>query len=490
MYKTSKLIKTALILSLFFAVISCDYLIKEEPDNPDNPNNPTDSVPNNPTDSIVGTPTDSIPETPTDSIPETPTDSIPPEEAMSPIAQKIYLETVGIEFLEYFNQNKFAELTDLLSYSHSTYSNYSWDNVSSWANDIFNGLIENIGMTFETDSYGNTNHYNNQKILILASNFNSRFVAEGNTWIRHESNNLQFEFKDQNNNDCILKFYTNGNIKKVHVANFDDWYDEDYNPANGTYSTYYDRTQLTIGVPEQIYLVLTCGGKTMLKETLNIDLASITNEKFDFSKSNLNLNTIVEIYNGYKFELTKASYTPNNIFANIKMSSRGKKLIDITASSDITDIPSLNLDELSSEYFDEDDYDFSTISANNVYAKIDILGKIQVQGVISKANKFIEYIYGAESNNTDESKFKSYLNQANALTKLYLFYNGTNTIHASIKLEPFYDSYDDWYYEPVFVFYDGSSYCSLEAFFYDADFKKLIDRFEQILEDYSNKFDF
>ena len=344
---------------------------------------------------------------------------------------------------------------------------------------------------FEKDEDGNISYYNNQKVLIMASNFYGHFIAQNNSWVRNDSakcDYLQFQFNDQLNQECLLKLTTSGEIKKVNVANVDDWYDSDYDSNSGSYTDYYDRTQLTIGVPEQITLTLTCGEKEMIKETINIELASITNDQFDFSKSSININSTVELYNGYKIELSQASYTPNNLRVDFNLSSKGTSLINMTASSDISDIPSIKLEDLYS--FDEDDYDFSTISASNVYAKIDILGKIQVQGVISKANKFIEYIYGAESNNTDESKFKSYLNQANALTKLYLFYNGTNTIHASIKLEPFYDSYDDWYYEPVFVFYDGSSYCSLEAFFYDADFKKLIDRFEQILEDYSNKFDF
>lgn len=465
-----KFLAFACCISIVLA--SCDKTTTEDPQDPQDPNTP---------------------ENPNPSTPSEP--SIPSQdEAMSPVAQKQYLESVGIQLLEYFKINKFNELTDLLSYSYNTYSNYSCDNISSWASEIYQDLINVSGQTSEKDKDGNTIYYNNSTVLIMASNFHSHFIAQNGTWVKVENatnDNLQFEFKDQHNQTCILKLSSSGEIKKVRVANFDDWYDSDYNSSTNTYSDYYDRTQLTIGIPEQIVLTLTCNEKVMLKETLNIDLSSITNEQFDFSKSSINLSAILELCNGYKIELSKASYTPNNLCIDFNLSSNGTSLIKMTTSSDIKDIPSIKLEDLYS--FDEDDYDISNTSASNAYAKIDILGKVQVQGAISQVNKYIEYLYSAENNDTNESEFKSYINQANALTKFYVLYDGTETIQASIKLEPFvesgYGSYSDyWYYEPVFVFYDGSSYCSLEAFFYDADFKKVLDTFEQIIEDYSNKF--
>lgn len=413
--------------------------------------------------------------------------TLPTEKPMSPSEQKQYLETVGLQLLEYFEESKFSKLTDLLSYANKTYSNYSWDNVSSWANDIYDDLIEASGTSSETDEYGYTNYYNNYKVLIIASNFHSRFVAQNNTWVRYDSNDLQFQFKDQYDRDCILKLTTSGNIKNVHVANIDDWYN------SGNNSSYYDKTLLTIGIPEQVILTLTCGENVLLKQTVNIDLTSITNEQFDFSKSSININSIIELYNGYKFELSQASYTPNNLRIDFNLSSNGKSIINMTASSDISDIPSIKLEDLYS--FDEDNYDFSNTSASNAYARIDILGKVQIQEEISEVKKYIEYLYSADTNNTNESNFKSYINQANALTKLYVYYNGTETIQASVKLEAFVESgfgsnNNYWYYEPVFEFFDGSSYCSLEAFFYDTDFLNVINTYKQIIKDYSNKFDY
>lgn len=421
--------------------------------------------------------------------PETPTSE---EKVMSISEQKQYLESVGSELIGYFEEKNFDKVVNLLDYSAKTYENYSWDSVSSWASEIYDDLIENLGTTTsETDEYGYTYFYNNYKVLIMASNFHSRFVAQDNKWVRYDSNDLQFQFKDQSNNDCILKLSTSGNIKKVYVGNIDEYDHYDY--SYGVYTDYYDRTQLTIGIPEQIILTLTCGGTDLVKGTINIDLASITNDQFDFSKSSINISSTIELYNGYKIELSQASYTPNNLRVDFNLSSNGTSLIKITASSDINDIPSIKLDDFSSDNFDIDEDDFSNSSANNAYASVDILGKVQIQGEISKVNKYIEYLYNAEENSSNEKEFKSYINQANDLSKFYVSYNGSNTIQASIKLEPFNENesgYDYWYYEPVFEFQDGSKYCSIEAFFNDSDFKNIIDTFEQIIEDYSNKFDY
>ena len=96
----------------------------------------------------------------------------------------------------------------------------------------------------------------------------------------------------------------------------------------------------------------------------------------------------------------------------------------------------------------------------------------------------------ADENDYTEGTFKSYINQANALADINVYYDGKSTKHASIRLEPFreegwYQTY--WTAEPVLVFYsDGSSYSTFEAFFNQSEFKRTINTFKTLANAYAN----
>ena len=125
----------------------------------------------------------------------------------------------------------------------------------------------------------------------------------------------------------------------------------------------------------------------------------------------------------------------------------------------------------------------------NVYVKLDIIGKVQIQGTLSDARKFADYLDSADANDDSESKYKSYVNQANSLLNLNLFYDGKAVKQATVKLEPFiteaWGGTTYWEVEPVLNFYDGSSYSTFEAFFNDKDFKSVIDTFENLADKYA-----
>ena len=57
------------------------------------------------------------------------------------------------------------------------------------------------------------------------------------------------------------------------------------------------------------------------------------------------------------------------------------------ASADVNDIPSVNVSAFSSESFDEDNYDFDKVNGKNAYVKLDILGKVLIQGTLSDVRK-------------------------------------------------------------------------------------------------------
>lgn len=246
--------------------------------------------------------------------PEDPVIPVTPDEkeAMTPDAQKEYIEKVAIEFLNYIPSSDFKEISELGKYIADTYgSNYDWDNVGDWAEDIFDAARgEALGESIESETeewYGTTYKYNyiytNYKSIIMASNFKGHFTAKNGKWYLTPADDLQFIFKNSAGKECVLKLAISGNVKKIHAFDLDDWYDYNREEYGNTYisNDYYNRTQYTIGIPENTVITLSQGGSIVAKATIKIDLGSIANEEFDISKNSFTGSTLVELNNGYKF---------------------------------------------------------------------------------------------------------------------------------------------------------------------------------------------
>lgn len=428
-------------------------------------------------------------------------DPIKPEEpskneAMTPLEQKEYLDLIARGFMDKTPASDFNEISKLYNHISNTYTdNYNWDEVGDWGREIFESLKESLGTTDkeqEKDSWGEFNYiYTNYKALVMASNFKGHVKAIGNKWELSKADDLQFIFSDQYGKECVLKLETSGNVKKVFIGNIDEWVDYNSDYKNDYYisNDYYDRTQLTVGVPENIVVTLTQGGSQVVKVTVKLNIGDLSNDKFDLSKNQLTASTLVELNNGYKFNVSQVAYNGNNkTSVSFDMSKNGESLASVAFSSDISGIPSCNIDAMVSGNIDEEDFNNSNMK--NVYVKLDIMGKLQIQGTLSDVRKFTDYINEADDNDDDEKTFKSYVNQANSLANFNLFYDGKSTKQATVTLEAFeeesWNGMKYWYMEPMLNFYDGSSYCTFDAFFNDKDFKSVIDAFEKLADNYAS----
>ena len=428
-------------------------------------------------------------------------DPIVPEEpskneAMTPLEQKEYLDVIARGFMDKTPASDFNEISKLCNHISNTYTDsYDWDEVGDWGSEIFESLKESLGTTDkeqEKDSWGEYNYiYTNYKALVMASNFKGQFKAIGNKWELSKADDLQFIFSDQHGKECVLKLVTSGNVKKVFIGNIDEWVDYNYDYSNDYYisNDYYDRTQLTVGVPENIVVTLTQGGSQVVKVTVKLNIGDLSNDKFDLSKNQLTASTLVELNNGYKFNVSQVAYNGNNkTSVSFDMSKNGESLASVAFSSDISGIPSCNIDAMVSGNIDEEDFNNSNMK--NVYVKLDIMSKLQIQGTLSDVRKFTDYINEADDNDDDEKTFKSYVNQANSLANFNLFYDGKSTKQATVTLEAFeeesWNGMKYWYMEPMLNFYDGSSYSTFDAFFNDKDFKSVIDAFEKLADNYAS----
>lgn len=421
---------------------------------------------------------------------------------LSPAEQKAYMETVAREFMDLTPASDFKDITTLGRYvADSYFDGYDWSEAEKWGKDIIDGLKQYVGILPDevTDIY-NGSYYNyyyiskitGYKAVVQASNFKGHFTATNGRWVLSKADDLQFIFNDKYGDKCVLKLETSGSVKKVYLLNTDEWINYKSETVGNDYYSYdyYDRTQWTIGVPEKIVLTLTQGGREVVKTTVNIDLGSISNEEFDLSKNSLNVSTLVEFNNGYKINVSQVSYTANSkVSVQSTMSKNGKDLVVMALASDLSGIPSCNVSAFTKSDFDIDDYDTDKTNGKNAFVKLDILGKIQIQGTISDIRKYADYLEQADENDEKESNFKSYLNQANALTNINMFYDGNIVKQASVTLEPFEKKewgYSYWTTEPVLVFCDGSSYSTFEAFFNDSDFKTTIEAFKTFANKYAD----
>lgn len=436
---------------------------------------------------------------------DTPPESVTPYEpdaasALSPADQKEKIEAVALDLMEQMPASDFRAMVELTEYIDNTYSeDYDWDDVGDWAEHCYELAREALGTKTterETTSLGEyTFHYNfiytNYKMLLLASNFTGHFTARNGKWLYSEANDLQFIFNNETGKECIIKLETSGPVKQVYLGEHVEWEDEEWIESGYTYTfnNFYDRTQMTIGVPEKMIISLSENGASVVKTTLMIDLSGISGNEFNLSSSNLSVSSRTELNNGYTFDVSQVAYNAVSPSIKYEISKHDVALVSFAASADINDIPSCNLSAFTSDYFDLDDYDTDKTNAKHVFVKFDIMDKLQIQGIISDVAKFADYEQMAMDNDQDESTFKSYVNLANSLLDINLFYDGSAAKQAKVKYEPFIEEYWDeryWYAEPVLNFYDGSSYSTFGAFFNEVDFKRVVDAFEAFAKRYED----
>lgn len=407
------------------------------------------------------------------------------DNAMTPDEQKSRLEQVALEFMDLTPSSDFEQIADLGDYMRNNYGeNYDWESVGEWAIDLWTKTRKAVGTSSDQDRWGYNYVYTNYEAVILASNFTGHFTASNGKWVRTDASDLQFIFNDQKGQQCVLSLVTSGNVKRVHAFDI-----EEYDHYEGS-TEYYDRTQNTVGVPENVVVMLTQGGKQVLKTSVTIDLNSITDNEFNLTKGNITASVTQEFNNGYRIAVSQVAYTAGTqASASCVVTKNGKTLVTAAAAGSLSDIPDCNVSAFSASNFDIDNYDTESANSKSPYVKLDILGKVQIQGKVSDVRKFVDYLNKADDSSDTESTFKSYINQANSLLDVNIFYDGTATKQASVRLEPFVeDSWNGrtyWTAEPVICFFDGSSYSTFEAFFNDTDFKNTIDSFKRLANRYA-----
>lgn len=409
--------------------------------------------------------------------PNTPGDNNQGETKLDSESQKLKLQATAQKFMKEVPADEMRNLSQLADYVNDAYidnSKFSNDVVTDWFKKLIDSNLSPDGKK-DFNNYWREEYY---KRIIELSQFKGKFVAGKEGWTKSNADDLQFEFKDQNGITCVLTLKTSGKTAKVYVG--ETWGDCKYEPTiDGEYSKRVDVIEKNyVYVPEHITTTLLQGGNTLVSAEVNIDHSQFSGPEYDLSKDAVSTNATVKI-NNYVWVIDRAAHNSKEGSAYVKgsMSKAGKTLVSFEASAADT-----KLDE-----------DGELLQGGAAKVSVNILGEVQIKGTCSNVKTFADYLDKADQFEENESQFKSYVNQANSLLNLGIYFNGGSMRQAKVQLECFEDGYANWKYwtyEPVLVFDDNSTYSTFTAFFNETSFREVINSFEDLVRSYEKLIEF
>ena len=391
-------------------------------------------------------------------------DDVEVDTGVLPVAkQKQLLESTALELMGMVNANDFKAIADIANYMGELETDDR--ELDDWADACMDACETSVSDELV-------------KRLWKASNFKGMFELKNNTWrLTGPNKDLQFWFPDANGQQCVLKLVYSGKETKVRHESLDseDW---DYVwTGNGGYEVV-TRYENTFVIPENIIVTLTRNNELLaeVKTTVTLSVADASGE-FNLQADKVNATAQVKV-GDYEVVATKAAFTGGTTAAGqcaAKLVKAGRTLVSLKAEMD----------------GDLSDVEYPV--AGKMAMEFDVLGKVQLRGVIEDIDKVNKYLDKADDNYTNESVFKSNLENANSLMNIRLYFNGSNNSSAYFKYYPFEenDYYGkQWYYEAVVAFdEDGSSYSTMESYFDEIFFENVIDKFKQLGDDFAGLVD-
>lgn len=416
--------------------------------------------------------------------PNTPGDNNQGETKLDSESQKLKLQATAQKFMKEVPADEMRNLSQLADYVNDAYidnSKFSNDVVTDWFEELIDSNLSPDGKPDGKDDFSKYWRKEYYKRIIELSQFKGKFVAGKEGWTKSNADDLQFEFKDQNGITCVLTLKTSGKTAKVYVGEtWGDSYYEKINEVNGEeyWKWVYKIEKNYVYVPEHITTTLLQGDNTLVSAEVNIDHSQFSGPEYDLSKDAVSTNATVKI-NNYVWVVDRAAHNSKEGSAYVKgsMSKAGKTLVSFEASAADT-----KLDE-----------DGELLQGGAAKVSVNILDEVQIKGTCSNVKTFADYMDKADQFEENESQFKSYVNQANSLLNLGIYFNGGSMRQAKVQLECFEDGYanwKDWTYEPVLVFDDNSTYSTFTAFFNETSFREVINSFEDLVRSYEKLIEF
>lgn len=415
---------------------------------------------------------------------------------MTKAEQTALLESTARDLIAMAPASDFEDLTAMFKEVREIRSR----EVKNWADDIYNRTVESLGETliysYSNDYFATYSYERRFKEAFETANYKGHFEVQNGAWVLVNSNvdDLKFTFKDSKNDTWVLRAEATGPFKRVYMFDLRDRdYEYSYSGNQSVYKYYEDYTQYIISIPKKLEVSLTKNGTKMVNTTVSAELSDITGEEFDISKDDISASAVVEVKD-YKINVSQAVYKHNSsATVNMTVAKGNTQMLSVAVSSDLSGIPSVNVSAFS-HHIDSNTWEYTDA---NAFVKIDILGKVQIQGKGTKIHSFVDKMEAARKNRESENEFKSYIKEANEYLNLGLYFNNKSLKQANAFLEPFektgyrysypngYQPYKYWGWDMVIQFGDESTYSTMANYFSKSNFRSVYGDIESLMESYS-----
>ena len=363
---------------------------------------------------------------------------------------------------------------------------------------------------------------------------------------------LEVQFTDEYNQKWVATLKGSKETTRVHLKyeyEYERTYDYEYNSYDGSYDeayTDYDEYQainnITIDVPKEITLSVTCNKEEIVNLVVKSDVAftadcnesCVRDEKsesgydrygyyywiyseeheheFNLKVDYTNLSVDAQLnVNGYEESwVVEASKKSIKSTAEVKIDGQSMLKAEAAANGDIEDFIKQinNANTYSKSYTSEegewegDDFEFDPSCLKNFAMKIDVMGKAQVYGKCDNFSKFYEAYYLTEEEweekygKYSESKaWEKYIEAINETYEITVHYDNTTTVQANIEFEgveievdDYYETYTYYGVRPVIVFAADDSRYAFEDYFTEKNFRKVFNAFETLAEEFEDMF--
>lgn len=375
-----------------------------------------------------------------------PGEKIPEGKVLTPDQQKQKLELTGNALLDAFPTSEFEEFTDLAGYIYNVYindPNYDFSAMEDRYEELYYEFVkETSNMTY---------------ITLVLSQCTGEFTFGPNAVVYADSNIAAINLNDNQGNSWRAELRQVGEVKTIQNKDFEG-------------------ISITLKVPEKIEVTVTKNNQPTVSISINYNLQLSSNVNPTKDKAQVTADITVKDYH-----FTEEAYLDCST-GSATSSGVGKKGSDLIYSytfSGTADVSGNRIEET----------EFNNARDINVYA--DILGSVQVRGIVKDAARIEQLLENCTEANLLETQ-----KQINSLLSLPVYYDGTNTVQAYLEIEfkKVYKEYVDQYgnvtsvseyidYYPVIVFTDSSRFL-IEDYFTEDRFSSIIDKFEKFLDDY------
>jgi hypothetical protein len=408
-----------------------------------------------------------------------------PDDLLSPDEQKNFLVEVAEELIATFNPADQKAAVDLADDLYYKYQNYDWNSIEDefaeeWDEfysaefDAFFGMPKKV-----IDVFNGRKKVQDLEILLTLSKIGRVIeLDDKNKTVKITKSNdasITVKFSDSKGVACEAKVWGEG--KEISASyTYEDYY---YDYENGRISD--GMRTIKVKVPTTINMYLRHGSNSLVSMNFTWDsnLKDYVNTSLDLKIINLGFQEETKVTTTAASAVFSFTYDDNNLItaaANLPK----YKLIGWEGGKDITEEEGENwIDEY------EDKYASLLGKVGKGEAKLDILGKIQIQGGVTDGAALLDAYY-----NWNDTYYRNSLDEYQDLCEMlnnYLFlsvyYNKTTTEQAKLQMQV-YEDYYGYDIEPVMYFPYNNTSIAIMTYFNSSKFLGLADLIEDLANSY------